>query len=173
MSAYVCWLPINSRLFRSLRSMRDHGTRVLADNIRRRVAPVALHGQRLGVTALGHECDGRLASHNLKRALHLHQLLAHGILGYICRVQVHLLLDNVKEVLACHVPDGLATRDGHVTTLNLEDGLATDVGDVEAVLREGKDLLLEDQGLGAGSHVLLKDAHGALDGCELIHYGLN
>lgn len=79
-------------------------------------------------------------------------------------------LDNVEEVVTGHVLDGLATGHGHVPTFDLEEGLAIDCCDVEAVARQGQDLLLQDKSLGGLGDVLLEDAHWAGIGLEASHF---
>lgn len=80
---------------------------------------------------------------------------------------MQVLLDNVKQVGAGHVEDGLAARDGHDLALDLEDGLAASQLDLEAVARQGHDLFAQDQRLGLARDEVVEDGHLARRGGEL------
>lgn len=82
-------------------------------------------------------------------------------------MQMQPPLDNVKEVVACHVLDSLATGHGHMPTLNLEERLAINVFDVEAIAREGEDSFLQHESLRGWGGELLEDAQGARESFEL------
>lgn len=81
-----------------------------------------------------------------------------------------MLLDNVKELVAIQVGQGLAARDGHDFSFNAEKRLAALHLDLEAVAGEGHDLFAEDDDLGLAGKVGIKDAYWLGDGCQ-GHFG--
>ena len=87
--------------------------------------------------------------HTFEGALDFKELLSSGILGGICRVEVEVLLDNVKEVVIGEIVDGFAARNSHMLSLDLEQRSAIGCFDIEAVARERQDLFLENNGLAA------------------------
>lgn len=54
-------------------------------------------------------------------------------------MQMQQFLHNIKHVVALHVGDALAARDGHDLALDSEQGCAVGELDAEAVAREGHD----------------------------------
>lgn len=103
----------------------------------------------------------------LKATLDLHEDLSLRTLNVERGVDVEQLLDNVKQVVALHVINRLATRDAQHLSLNLEDGLAIGELDVEAVASQGEHLFLEHQRLGLSGDEVGKDADLAGRGLKL------
>lgn len=104
--------------------------------------------------------------HTRKTALDLEQLLPCRVHRRKRRVDVQMLLDNVKEVVPREVEHRLAPRQRQDFALHAEDGLAGLEGDVEAVAREGHDLFAEDDDFGLPGQELVPDAELLGDGSE-------
>lgn len=93
-----------------------------------------------------------------KAVLHLHNLVSLGILRRKCRVEVQVLLDDIKQVVPRHVVDCFAARDGQRLALHPKDRLAIGEFDVEAVAGDGEDLFLQHEGLTLTRRQLREDA---------------
>ena len=73
-------------------------------------------------------------------------------------MDVQKLLDNVEEVVACHVVDRFAARDRHDLALHFKNGLAILERDVEAITRKREDLFAQNQRLALAGDELVPNA---------------
>lgn len=76
-----------------------------------------------------------------------------------------MLLDNVKELVAGHIGQGLTAGNRKNFSFDPEQWLAILHLDLEAIAGEGHDLFPQDDDLGLSCEVLVEDAYWLGEGC--------
>lgn len=102
---------------------------------------------------------------------HLHNLPPARILHRKRRMQMELLLHDIKEMCALQVEHLLAAREAHPLRLDAQDRGPVGQLDEVVVPGQGEDLLLQEEGFELLGEELGEDADGGGDGCGYGHDG--
>src|SRR6478735_1627841 len=91
-------------------------------------------------------------------ALHFHDFRSSSVFHSIRGMDMEVLPDDGKEMVASHVVDLLASRDAHHLALYLKDRLTIGMANLKVIATERHDLFSEDKSFCLGGDVSWEDA---------------
>ncbi|KAJ9353656.1 hypothetical protein DTO280E4_7249 [Paecilomyces variotii] len=107
-----------------------------------------------------------------KIALHFQYRPSVGVFHCVCCMEMQMLLDDIKQVLAVRVGNFLTAREAHPRTMYLQKRFAAKEFDVEAVSGDREHFFAKDKGLCVLRYELVKDAPSQAEGRAyyIYHY---